>query len=175
MIKKVSLLCVLFASSIICANQKETIDPTDKINNEQQMQMILNAMTKNYNEETLKIYEAKIEQELRNYLFTCVKDISHTKNTQSIEKSSDDLLQCLIQKVKRDEAYSVTSMSFILSWTKVINELAMSIETEQEIENLQEATEEIKTLVEKIFLDPMNEMIEEEEETESCYDNCRCA
>jgi len=157
MLKRSSILCILLASSTIptIANQS---------NESGQMQMMLEAISKKYDQETIKKYEAKIEDALRTYLCACVDDASKAPETQTLEKTAKDLLEYLKGVGEQDEAYSITSMSFILSWTKIINELAATITTEQEVHNLQKATDVIRDLVESMFLDPMNQMLSESEE-----------
>jgi len=156
MFKRSILLCILLASSTIFATESESEVSAD------QMQLMLTAITRKYDQAILKKYEEKIENALRSYLYGCVADETKIKNIHDVEKVAKELLGYLIIVGERDEAYSATSMVFILSWTKIINELAKTITTEKEVENLQEATDVIRDLVEKMFLEPMNEMIEEE-------------
>ena len=158
MFKRSVILCTLLASSTMFATESESVASAN------QMQLMLTAITKKYDQAVLKKYEEKIENAFRSYLYDCIADETKIKNIHEIEKAAKELLGYLIIVGERDEAYSATSMIFILSWTKIINELAKTITTEKEVENLQEATDLIRDLVEKMFLEPMNEMIEEEEE-----------
>jgi len=134
------------------------------VDNSDQMQMMLTAIAKKHDQEKIKAYEVKIEKALQIYLSDCLVDETNVKNTQGIEKTSKDLLAYLISAGERDEAYSITSMTFILSWTKTINELAKTITTEKEVENLQKATDIIRDFVEKTFLEPMSQILAESDE-----------
>ena len=162
MFKRSSILCILLATSTIFAieNQHDntTSDPSD------QMQMLYNAITQNYDAHTIKKHEEQLEQELRRYLCACMENEAYISQTQDIEKAARSLLEYLRKIAQPDEAYSAASMAFILSWTQIINELATTIIQEEQVERLQQATDAIRDLVEKMFLEPMNQMLEEQGE-----------
>lgn len=166
--KKLFILAVLLACPAIMAKQSETNDKKEAVQEArdglEQLQRFYNRLTQDYDSQDLQRYEARLNAALKKYYLTCLKNKSNISNTTGIVKETNNLLQHLCSISKTDDAYATASMIFMIHWSKLITNLSLQVDSLEENDNLQEATEEIKQLVEKMFVDPMNKRIDEIED-----------
>jgi len=165
MIKKLSILSILLLAFTAMANQTPINLQDDALEKSQQnielMEKICTSITQNCDPKQMEAHEKSLLATIDTYLESCLQDKAKAHKTQDLETQANNLLQYLLSETKQDEAYAIASMIFMINWSKHINEIAVKIEDSQKAENLQEAIEKVSAMVEKIFLEPMAKLLEE--------------
>ncbi|MFC1842521.1 hypothetical protein ACFLYU_02590 [Candidatus Dependentiae bacterium] len=172
MVKKISLLSIALLACSVIATQNAT-NAKEQMQKETEknillMEQLYQSITKDYDQKKLATLENNIKKEITDYIKNCITNKENITNTKSMENTTKKLLKYLNSVTKTDEAYAAASMIFMVQWSKIISEKALQLENSQEtdnlqqkVDNLQKATNEVKTLVEKIFLEPMTKRLEE--------------
>jgi len=130
---------------------------------DQKLKDVYSRLKQEYNAEDLEIYEKRLHQELQTYMTRCLKDKNAASNVSGVANVANNLLQHLSTISDFDEAYTTSSMLFMQTWTNVVNNTIAKITTIDEQEGLQNAAEELKNLVMRLFVQPMNQRINEVE------------
>jgi len=172
MIKRVSIFSLLLATYTIIPNQipatiPSIVDPhtqSEALEQSEQnialMEKLCTAITKNCDPGAVNANEKNITNAISDYLENCLENTKNSNNIESVEHEALELLDYLKVRVKEDEAYAIASMLFMINWSKRVNEIAVDIEDPfQQADNLRNAITKISAMVERIFLEPMGEII----------------
>lgn len=163
MTKKSLLLSIILLTSTLFANQNITREEEKSLKEYKEnmllMEQLYQSITKEYDQTKVVELEANIKEEMKKYIENCTKNKKHIKKTLFIKLETNKLINYLKSVSDSEEAYAIASMMFIVNWSKLINEKALEIQTLEEQENIEAMMDQIKNLVEKIFL---------EEKSESC-------
>lgn len=120
-------------------------------------------LTQLYDKEIIDQHESNIKLKLTQYITKNLNNPLHIHDTKAIEKATQNLLNHLSTLSHSIDAYATTSMIFILNWTELISKSISQATTQPAKAILKDTNREIKILINRIFLEPMTQSIQEVE------------
>jgi len=125
------------------------------------IEKICTAITQNCDPVAIQEYEANILQAIDSYLKKCLHSDNSVSKTQELETQAIQFLDYLLKTTTKYDAYMITSMLFMINWSKRINEIAVELEDPEQVDNLQKAIEQVHSMVKRVLLEPMAKLIED--------------
>lgn len=154
--KKIFLLCsVLFCSLAIAQNDFDSKECQEFDNAMEMISQIYESSICAYEKKDIETYENDLMDAMKKYLSACIQDKDNAKNISIVEKEVRNIISKLANKTTVDQAYAATSMMFSITLSKATEEIEESVKSEQELENLSSAGEQLSEFIEKFFLSTM--------------------
>ena len=160
--KRIILTLALTSISTPCIFSIATTQGQKRAQQElMQLKALYDEVTQGYDKEIIDQYEGTLQKNIQDYIIKNLDtEMSCNKNTEAIEKTLNNLLQHLLATSQPNDAYATASMIFMLNWSQLSSKAINENTSEMEKIALQEATEEIKVLVNKMFLEPLTQWLE---------------